>query len=124
MAKKTSKSQSNNGAAAAGILGVIGVAAAAAAGTYFLYGSKSAKQNRKVVKGWALKAKGEVLEKMEQVKELNEDTYHEVVEQVLNKYGKIKNIDSKEVAAIAKELKTHWKNIKSDVQKIKKAVSK
>ena len=39
----------------------------AAAGTYFLYGSKDAKKNRKAVKSWALKAKAEVLEALEKV---------------------------------------------------------
>ena len=41
-------------------------AAVAAAGAYFLYGSKNAAQNRTKVKSWMLKAKAEVLEKLEQ----------------------------------------------------------
>ena len=59
----------------------VGLAALAAAGTYFLYGKKGAK-NRKMIEGWTLKMKGEVLEKMETIKELNEDKYYKLVDTV------------------------------------------
>ena len=39
--------------------------AAVAAGAHFLYGKDGA-TNRKKVRGWALKAKGEMLEKLEE----------------------------------------------------------
>lgn len=88
-------------------------AIAAAAGAYFLYGSKDAKKNRKVVKGWALKAKGEVLEKIELAKEeLTEENYHKIVDTVAGKYEKVKNTSADEISEFGKELKSHWKSIK------------
>jgi hypothetical protein len=45
--------------------GIAAGVAAAALGAYFLYGSKDAKKNRAKVKGWMLKARGEVLEQLE-----------------------------------------------------------
>ena len=48
-------------------------AAVAAAGAYFLYGSKGAAKNRKVVKSWAIKAKGEVLEAIEKAEDSTQD---------------------------------------------------
>lgn len=92
--------------------GGLALAAAAAAGIYFLYGSKDAQKNRKAVKGWALKLKGEVLEKIEAVKgELTEENYHKIVDSVAAKYKDRKE----EVEDLKKDLKSHWKSIKKHV---------
>lgn len=99
---------------AGAIMGVAAVAVAAAAGGYFLYGKDGAK-NRKKVKGWMLKAKGEVLEKVEKLKEVTEDEYQNIIDTVAAKYAAIKSIDPAEVMAMQKELKAHWKNIKKVV---------
>ncbi len=47
----------------------------------------------------------------------NEKTYHDIINGVLKRYREIKNIDPKEIAALAKELKAHWKNIKTQIEK-------
>ena len=83
--------------------GIVAVAAAAA-GAYFLYGSKNAKQHRKQIKAWTLKAKGEVLEKLEKLKDVNEEIYHKVVKQVSDKYQALKSIDKADVMEFADEL--------------------
>lgn len=85
--------------------------AAAAAGAYFLYGKEGAK-NRKKVKSWMLKMKAEVLEGLENAKEVNEKTYRKVVADVTRRY---KNIDKKELADMARELMGHWRNISKQV---------
>lgn len=116
MAKKKNEGGSGLGLA---------LAAAAAAGVYFLYGSKDAAKNRKVVKGWTLKAKGEVLEKLEQVKgELTEENYHKIVDSVVNKYNSVKEDRGEAVAALVKDLKGHWKSIKKHVGGASKATKK
>lgn len=101
---------------------------AAAAGAYFLYGTKEGKKQTKKIKGWTLKAKGEVLEKLENIKEVNQEKYDAVVDAVSSRYQKLKNVDPAELAAVAKELKSHWKKIQSELsagkQTIKKAVKK
>jgi len=105
------KKQNNNAGVTAGI--GIALAAAAAAGAYFLYGSKDAKKNRKAIKGWVLKAKGEVIEKIEQVKgELTEENYHKIVDGVVSKYSKLKTTTEDEIQDLLKDMKGHWKNIK------------
>jgi len=58
--------------------GLAALAAATAAGVYFLYGSKNATKNRNKIKGWTLKAKGEVLEKMEKMKNIDEADYKRI----------------------------------------------
>jgi len=106
--RKTTKEKSVNG------LGLAALAVATAAGVYFLYGSKNAAKNRKKIKGWTLKAKGEVLEKMEAMKNIDEEDYKQVVDTVLKKYKKLKTVSSKEVEDLAKELKKKWKEISRD----------
>lgn len=108
MAKKQAKS-SGGGA----LIGLAALAAVAAGG-YFLYGKDGAK-NRKKVKGWMLKAKGEVLEKVEKLKEVSEPEYRKVVDAVTAKYAAVKSIDPAEVQQMAKELHGHWKNIKRSI---------
>lgn len=93
--------------------GIAALAAFAAAG-YFLYGKDGAK-NRKKVRGWMLKAKGEVLEGVEKMKDVTEADYKMIVNKVGEKYRAVKNIDSAEVEAMVRELHGHWKNIKKSI---------
>ena len=103
----------------------LALAAAAAAGVYFLYGSKEAPKNRKVISGWALKAKGEVLEKMEQVKgELTEENYHKIVDGVMEKYRKVKKDHGDDIDVLVKDMKGHWKNIKKQIGGVSAPVAK
>ena len=92
-------------------------AAAAAAGVYFLYGSKNAAKNRRLVKAWSLKARGEVLERLENLSEINEKVYRQVVEEVSARYKKLKHLSSKEVTEFGAELRKHWKDIAKDMRK-------
>jgi gas vesicle protein len=94
--------------------GILGLAAAGIAGAYFLYGKDGAK-NRKKIKAWGLKAKGEVLEKLEKAKDLTEENYHEIIDAVSSKYSKAKDVTPEDIQTFAKDLKKHWKDIKRDM---------
>ena len=96
-----------------GLLIKAGIATAAAAG-YFLFGPKG-KDNRKKIKAWTLKAKGEVLEKIERLEAISDEKYHDIVDKVSEKYSKKKDIAEDELEKFTKELKTYWKKIKTDV---------
>ncbi|MBI2120079.1 MAG: hypothetical protein HYT94_00465 [Parcubacteria group bacterium] len=96
------------------------------AGTYFLYG-KNATANRKKLKGWIVKAKGEAIEKIEKMKEMDEASYHALIDGVVQKYSKVKGVEQAEVDELVKDLKKHWKNIMKDAApkpKKKKASAK
>lgn len=97
------------------------VALASLAGAYFLYGSKEAVKNRKQVKGWIVKAKGEIIEKLEKVKTESEEEYNSVVDAVLRKYKAVKSIDTKEVDSLSRDLKKHWKAFQQEIKKVKKS---
>src|SRR5580765_2438714 len=88
----------------------IGLAALAAAGTYFLYGKKGS-TSREKIEGWALQLKGEVLEAMEKVKDINQGAYNELVDQTARRYGKTKKVGAAELARVSLDLKNAWAHI-------------
>ena len=67
------------------------------------------------MKGWMLKAMGEVLEKLEGLSEVSEQVYHKIVREVADKYQAAKNIDKKDIEEFVKELKSHWKSIAKEI---------
>lgn len=115
--------QKNNKISVGGAVGFAAGLAALAAGGYFIFGPQGAK-NRKVIKGWTLKAKGEVLEKIEKLKEVTPEMYNKVIDEVTAKYAKVKDVSADEVAALSGDLKKHWKAIARDLAPKKKAVKK
>ncbi|MDP2704866.1 MAG: hypothetical protein U1D31_01850 [Patescibacteria group bacterium] len=103
----------------------VGSALAATAAAYFLYGAKDAKKRRAKIRGWALKAKGEVLEKLEVLTDINKDTYQTIVKQILSRYNNAKHIGKEEIADLEKELGNYWKHLKKEMEaEGKKAVKK
>ncbi len=103
---------------------ILGVATAAAAfAGYYLFGPKG-KENRKVVRGWTLKAKGEILEKIEKLEDISEDTYHNIVDKVMAKYEKLKTTTDEETERLKKELKGRFAHVTRDLKKTKKSAVK
>lgn len=88
----------------------IGVAALAAIGAYFLTGKRGEK-NREAIKGWTLKMKGEVLEKVEELKKLDKEDYHRIVEEVAERYKKAEKVGAEELKKLTAELKEAWAHI-------------
>ncbi len=105
------------------VLGTLGIAAAAF-GAYMLYGSKEGAKRREKIKSWALKMKGDVLEKIEDAKEVTEEKYNQIVDEVALKYRAAKNIDMGELASVVDELRGHWEAIKKQFQDAEKKVKK
>lgn len=120
------KIKSNGSKTPAALMG-LGILAASFAGAYYLYGTKDGAKKKAKIKGWMLKAKGEVLEKLENLKDVNEDIYYGLVTNVINKYQSVKNIDKGELEELGADLKKHWKNIKKHIDagvKVKKPAKK
>jgi len=122
MADTKNGSNNVNGNIAVGV--GLGMIAALSAGAYYLYGTKEGAKKRVKVRGWVLKAKGEVMEKMENLKEVNENAYNTIVDTVMNKYKTLKSIDPTEVEALVTDLKKHWKSIKKHLDMAQKPVKK
>jgi hypothetical protein len=121
-AKKSAKSAASKKLSTGDKMGLgIGLTAAAvaAAGAYFLYGSKKSAQNRKKVKGWTLKAKGEILETLEKAEQITETEYDKLVETATKAYGTVERATKGELKDFKSEMLQHW----TDLQK-NKAVKK
>lgn len=126
MANKTKK-----GGSGAVELAVVGATLAGlAATTYFFFGPKG-KTHQKHAKAWAIKMKGDVVEKLEQAREMSEPAYQEIIDSVAVEYTKGKKASQEEIDALAQDLKKHWKTIsrgariaKSDVVKSAGRVAK
>jgi hypothetical protein len=99
-------------------------AAVAAAGAYFLYGSKNAAKNRTTVKSWALKAKAEVLEKMEDAKEMTESEYEELITAIAGTYSGVKSATKGDIKEFKSEMMEHWDSIQKFAAPKKKAAKK
>lgn len=113
MEKKNTTNNSNKQAAmVAGV--AAGVAALAAAG-YFILGPNG-KNNRKQIKGWTFKMKGDVLERLEKLKDVTPEVYNAIIDDVSLKYGKLKSIQAGEIAEIAADMKKHWNAISRDIK--------
>ena len=99
-------------------------AAVAAAGTFFLYGAKGASKNRKAVKSWALKAKAEVLEKLETAKEMSKEEYEQLIDTVGGVYAQVKDASKVDISGFKKEMKEYWNKIEKTAAPKKKTVKK
>jgi hypothetical protein len=123
MAKKKAAKKSSD-AAKVGIGIGLTAAAVSAAGAYFLYGSKQAAKNRKKVKSWALKAKGDVLEALEKAEEITEEEYKDLVASAIGAYGSLKNASKGEVKDFQREMAGHWDTLQKSkaIKKISKPI--
>jgi hypothetical protein len=88
----------------------IALAAIAAAATYFLTGPHG-RDNRERIAAWTLDMKAEVLRRMKQVKLLNREAYHTVVDEVAARYQRVGRVSSSEMRHLTQELKGAWSHI-------------
>ncbi len=116
------KTNKKKGLGAGGAIGIGASVAALSAAAYLLFGPEG-KKNRKIIRGWSVKMKGEIIEKFEQAKEITEPVYHKIVDEVSAKYLKMKNVDQKELESVVAEIRKHWK-LMTNKSKIKTKTSK
>lgn len=96
---------------------VMGLGAIAAGlGLYFLYGSKEGPRRRKEIKGWMFKMRGEVLDELENLKDVTKDTYFKVVDDVKARYKNLHNVKEDELDEVANELKEGWDDVVADTE--------
>jgi len=108
------KKVERDGLSAKQVIGIGAGVVALSAAAYILFGPNG-KKNRKVIRGWAIKMKGEIIEQFENAKELTEPVYHKIIDNVSAKYAKLKNVDPEELVQTINEIKKHWKALERDV---------
>ncbi|OIO30883.1 hypothetical protein AUJ77_01520 [Candidatus Nomurabacteria bacterium CG1_02_43_90] len=118
MTKKTTNKGSD--AVTIAIIGttVAGLAAAA----YFFLGPKG-KKNQKHAKAWAIKMKGDVVEKLETAREVSEPIYQGIIDSVVAEYVKGEKASREEIEELAKDLKKHWKTLAGGIKTVKRDVA-
>jgi len=112
-AKKTAKKEVSK---TGGALLMGAAAAAAAASAFYFYGPKG-KQHRKKIQSWTLKAQGEVMERIEKLKEIDKSSVDKIVDSVADKYKKAKGVAASEVASFAKDVKEQWNHVEKEFEK-------
>lgn len=118
--KKTTNKKGGAGTAVVIGAGVIALAAA----SYYFFGPEG-KKNQKKVKGWMIKMKGDIVDKLEDVKEVTEPIYHQIVDAVAAKYAKgTKKITPEDVSMYVEVLKKQWRGISQSTTGAKKTVKK
>jgi hypothetical protein len=90
--------------------GLAGLAATA----YFLMESKGKKEQTQV-KSWAIKMKGDIIEKLESARNISEPVYHKIIDAVAAKYEKELKSSPEEIRELAQDLKKHWKTISGSI---------
>jgi len=106
MKSETKKSGSN-----AVNLVVLGASLAGlAASAFFFFGPKGEK-NQKHSKAWAIKMKGDVIEKIEAADNISEAVYREIIDSVAVEYKKAMKAGNEEINALARDMKEHWEAI-------------
>lgn len=93
----------------------IGVALVASLGAYLMHGERGEK-NRKIVASWILKMKGEVLERVEEAKDLGEEEYYRIVDEVSARYARLGKVGAEELRHMTAELKGAWGRISQELK--------
>lgn len=89
---------------------VFGASLAGLAAAYFFLSPKN-KRRLDNTKSWVIKMKGDVVEKLEQAREISEAVYNEIIDSVATKYEKELKSSPEEIKLLARDLKTHWQTI-------------
>lgn len=105
----------------------LGAALAAAAGAYWLYGAKDAAKNRKLARSWMLKARAEVMDKLEHVQHIDRKQYMAIVDSAVAAAARGAAATRPEVARLKRDLGSAWTHIAKNMQRpasAKKAAKK
>jgi hypothetical protein len=105
------------------ILGLGAGLAALATASYYFWGPDGRRNQRKM-KGWMIKMKGEIIERIENAKELTEDVYNDIIDKVSTVYEGASGTGSAEVKAFAQKLKDQWEDIVESVKEEKEDAKK
>jgi RecA/RadA recombinase len=94
-----------------------------AASAFFFFGPKG-KKNQRHAKAWAIKMKGDVVEKLEMADEVSEAVYKEIIDSVAAEYKKGMKAGDEEINALAQDMKEHWKAISRTARETKLDIEK
>ena len=103
---------------------ISGIFVATVIGGYFLFGSKNARKNRQKVEDDVEDAKAELIARLKKILRLSRNTYYEIVDDVSDKYSKMKKAGAEKVDELREELKSKWVEIEEKAKEEVKTVMK
>ena len=112
------KKDNKKGMSTGSVVAIGASVAALAAASYYFFGPEGQK-HRKTAKGWMLKMKAEIVEKIEGAKEMTQTAYDTIVDTVANKYKSYP-----EAAMMVAALKKQWKGISGSASGARKSAKK
>jgi hypothetical protein len=117
------KKQSSKKMAPSAIAAIGAGAIALAAGTYYFFGPEGQKHRGKF-KGWMIRMKGDIVEKIENTKEISQTVYDQIIDSVAAKYLKDTSINAADVKLLVARLKRDWHAISKNRAPKKKVAVK
>lgn len=107
-----SRSSGNSKAVAAGL-----ISAAAAAGlTYFLYGTEKGAEKREHIKSKVRDVKDKIAGRAGELGDVSKEIFGDMASLLKEKADTIKNIDKKEISDLGDRIRSHWEEIKEDIE--------
>ena len=100
-----------------------GAIAAIAAGAYFFFGPDG-KKHQKKMRGWMVSMKGEVLQRLEEARDVSEPIYQEIVDSVAKAHSVAGKIPKDEIMSLAMDLKKQWRTISRGAKTVTKIAVK
>lgn len=91
-------------------------AAIVACAVYFLTGERGRK-NREKIKEIAGEMKKELLERMKELKRLTKEEYERLVDEIGEKYKRVKKVSQREIANVIATMKDAWAHIEKEIKK-------
>lgn len=82
--------------------------------------SPQAKENRKKAAAFMVSAKDEVMKQAEHIKEMNEDKFKAIVDEVTDRYARLQEVGPGIAKKTANDLKKRWREIYVEVLSKKK----
>lgn len=94
---------------------IAGAAAALAAGGYFLYGPEG-RRHRRQVESFIEDTKADILGRMEDAKDLTQDSYNAIVDEVIEDAGLAKRVGRAQALRLAQGFKKRWRAMKEEAK--------
>lgn len=120
------KAKKKIGKVAAGT--ALGALLAAGAAAFFFTQTKVGKDAGKKIKEEATHLSKEISHRVSTFRKMSQEKYDEIVDDIVDEYGKKKKLAGTQMDSLKRDLKSHWKEVsrelKSDGKTAKRAVTK
>lgn len=92
-----------------------GLIASAVAGVIYLY-DRNRQATEKQIRGWVLKAKGEIMDQVAQAETLTREGYERIVDEAVDRYADKQSELSANVQDVRNRLKSRWSEISHNIE--------